>query len=101
LDKSLFLCQVFPSKVVHRWHQVLTKVSHSEKPVSTWQSCVIRHEYQPKHNSINFHLTAQTHVFYICGRLADNMSYFCHSSMSGFMSDLVSVTKFSSIVHDL
>jgi hypothetical protein len=85
---------VCPSQVLHKWHQVWTNVSHSEKAVATRQSCVvavIRHKYQPKHNSINFYRTAQAHLFYICGRLADNMLRFCHSSMSGFMSDLSQV----------
>jgi hypothetical protein len=83
---------VCPSQVLYKWHQVWTNFSHSEKSVAAWQSCVvavIRHEYQPKHTSINFYHTEQTHVFYICVRLADNTLRFCHSSMSGFMSDLV------------
>jgi hypothetical protein len=95
---------VCPSQVLHKWHQVWTNVSHSEKSVATRQSsvvAVIRHKYQPKYNSINFYRTAQAHLFYICCRPADNNLCFCHSSMCEFMRDLASGTKFNCNVHDL
>jgi hypothetical protein len=104
-NKKLFLClPVCPLQVLHKWHQVWTKVSHIEKAVATWQRCVVvvmRHKYQLKYNSIHFYCTGQAHLFYICGRLGDNTLCFCHSSMSGFMRDLVSGTKFNCSVHDL